>query len=525
MKNNLKKDFLILLAACLLTYIFYLSFEFIFTDGQMGVPLDDTWIHFQFADNFSKGYFFQYNPGEPTAGTTSPLYVVVLGSAGLITNNFIFASIFLSALFQILTVIYVYRISFLVFSQKDSPSNETGFVNAKFVSMIVAMLTIFSGRLVWSALSGMETTMFTFFCVAGIYYHSKNLTSKTFGILPAVLFTLAAVTRPEGVLLYLIYFSDAVANFIKDKDVKPIILKLILAILVFLVLTLPYFVFSYTISGNFLPNTFRGQGGGFSIIPDFNYLRIAVIYFFRDNFVTAVLYLSGMIFYFLNFRKYFGKFRLVNVMFLWIVMLPLAFSIFIPNWRHHVRYLIPLIPFINLISIYILFSFLKLPLMSGLRNFISNRKYAFNLIVCVSFVYFIVYAVALGKNTANINDQQVKLAHWVIDNTGKDETIALNDIGAITFLSKRKIIDMAGLVTPEFLKFRTYTLSDNLDSMNYILKKNNVSYIIIYDDWFKEFLNKYRNNLTFVTSAVLEDNTICGGTEMKVYKTNFRKND
>ena len=163
--------------------------------------------------------------------------------------------------------------------------------------------------------------------------------------------------------------------------------------------------------------------------------------------------------------------------------------------------------------------------MSGLRNFISNRKYAFNLIVCVSFFYFIVYAVALGKNTANINDQQVKLAHWVIDNTGKDETIALNDIGAITFLSKRKIIDMAGLVTPEFLKFRTYTLSDNLDSMNYILKKNNVSYIIIYDDWFKEFLNKYRNNLTFVTSAVLEDNTICGGTEMKVYKTNFRKND
>ena len=85
---------------------------------------------------------------------------------------------------------------------------------------------------------------------------------------------------------------------------------------------------------------------------------------------------------------------------------------------------------------------------------------------------------------------------------------------------------MAGLVTPEILKYRTYNWDDNLDSVNYLLKKNNVSYIIIYDEWFKEYLNKYGSTLTYVTSAVLEDNTICGGIEMKVYKTNFiRKQD
>jgi hypothetical protein len=59
--------------------------------------------------------------------------------------------------------------------------------------------------------------------------------------------------------------------------------------------------------------------------------------------------------------------------------------------------------------------------------------------------------------------------------------------------------------------------------MNYLLKKNNVSYIIIYDDWFKEFLEVYKKNFTFVTSAYLENNTICGGQEMKVYKTNFKE--
>jgi hypothetical protein len=33
---------------------------------------------------------------------------------------------------------------------------------------------------------------------------------------------------------------------------------------------------------------------------------------------------------------------------------------------------------------------------------------------------------------------------------------------------------------------------------------------------------KYGNELTFVTSAILEDNTICGGKEMKVFKTKFK---
>ena len=83
---------------------------------------------------------------------------------------------------------------------------------------------------------------------------------------------------------------------------------------------------------------------------------------------------------------------------------------------------------------------------------------------------------------------------------------------------------MAGLITPEILRYRTYNWDDNLDSINYLLKKNNVSYIIIYDHWFTKYLEKYGNTLTYVTSAVLDENTICGGIEMKVYKTNFKDN-
>jgi hypothetical protein len=161
--------------------------------------------------------------------------------------------------------------------------------------------------------------------------------------------------------------------------------------------------------------------------------------------------------------------------------------------------------------------------MESVKTFFVGYKRLTAAILLMSLPYFLVFAAALGKNTDNINSQQVKLAGWVNENVKKDEVIAINDIGAITFINGNKIIDMAGLVTPEILRYRQYNWGDNLDSINYLLKKNNVSYIIIYDHWFKEYLDKYGYQMNYITSAVLEENTICGGNEMKVYRVDFSK--
>ena len=527
MKKNPDKNYLYIALASIVSCIFYLIFEYIFTNGQMGVPLDDTWIHFQFADNFAKGYFYQYNIGEYTAGTTSPLYVIVLGITSLVIKNFIINSVILSSLFYFLSCIFIYKISLLIFQSEYSPLKyfDSTKISIKLISLLVAILTAFTGRIVLSALSGMETTMFTFFCIAGVYYHIKNLQSAKFNLLPTLFLSLAAVSRPEGYLLFVLYGLDVLANLIKDKALKANLLKVISAVILFSAVTLPYLIFSYSISGNFFPNTFRGQGGGFSLLPDFNYLRIGVIYFFRDNFIVGLLYLFSFYYYIKHFKDFYGKLKELNLIFLWILVLPLAMSILIPNWRHHVRYLIPLLPFVNLIAVYLLLYVLNLNPFQKLKMQVITKRSLLSLLIIGSLVYYIVYAVALGKNTDNINSQQVKLANWVKENVGKNETIALNDIGAITFINKNRVIDMAGLITPEILKYRTYNWDDNLDSINYLLKKNNVSYIIIYDHWFTEYLNKYGNTLTYITSAVLEDNTICGGIEMKVYKTNFKRKE
>jgi len=490
----------------------------------MGVPLDDTWIHFQFADNFAKGNFYEYNVGEPTAGTTSPLYVIILAAASLISGNFILNSIIISAIFHLLSCILIFKLASVLFSAKGFKEQiEVLGLDVSDASLLTALLTVFSGRFIWAGVSGMETTMFTFFTIWAVYNYAANNGKKYEIYVTSILLALCTVSRPEGFLLFSIFVAFRAYNYIKNKKIGGNALKLILSAVLFLLIALPYFIFSYNVSGHFFPNTFRGQGGGLHLMPGLNYLRIVAIYFLRDNLVTGILYLSGFVHLIFNIKKFLrGDYGSLALVFLWLYLLPLVSSFLVPNWRHHVRYMIPAIPFVNIAAVYFLAVFLKSTKLKKVRNFLTLTPKRYAIIVSLSLIYFVVYAIAFGKNTDNINDQQVKIAEWVGKNVGRNETIAVNDIGAIIYLNKNRVIDMAGLVTPEILKYREYTWDDNLDSLNSLLKKNNVSYIIIYDHWFTEYLARHKDELEFVTSAILEDNTICGGEEMKVYKTKFK---
>ena len=49
--------------------------------GELGLPLDDSWIHLRFADNVAAGRGFAINPGVPVAGSTAPLWTLLLALA------------------------------------------------------------------------------------------------------------------------------------------------------------------------------------------------------------------------------------------------------------------------------------------------------------------------------------------------------------------------------------------------------------------------------------------------------------
>ena len=379
-----------------------------------------------------------------------------------------------------------------------------------------------AGRLLWSSLSGMEITLFVLLSILIISSHLKEISTGKVSLLTGVLLGVAANTRPETYLLAGLYYLTTL--YLLRGKLKGNFPKLVLSGVIFVLLLLPYPLFSYMHTGGFLPNTYEGQVGAAKYIPSIKFLKESAKIFIKDNFVIFVLWgISAVYFIYAVFRKKVDKnFLLLN---LWIFLLPLVSSFIAPNWRHHGRYLIPLIPFINISAIYILRKLHAYYEAKGYKRFTLFRKATIAIILVVSINSGVLFAAVLGWNVENINNQQGKIAEWLNENLPGETAFGMNDIGIITLKTKKYVVDMAGLVTPEVFSFQKMSYEDGTKALFKFLKAKDVNYIIIYPDWFEYIMANYSGAFTRVHSEKLEKNTICGGIEMMVYKINWDKID
>jgi hypothetical protein len=508
MLKNIDRHVLTIILLFIAVQIAYLITEYSITGHQFGAPLDDVWIHFRYAENFAAGHFFQYNPGEPTPGTTSPLWVVILSIPFLFSQSFILPfALFSSSLFFLLMLIQLYKLCL-----------RLGFDG--IYSLFITLITLAAGRLLWSSLSGMEITLFCLLSILIFKNQVGELESKKLTIVNGLLLGIAANTRPETYLLAGIYY---ITSFILlRKDLKENFGRLILSLFIFLIFLLPYPIFCYVYTGKFLPNTYEGQVGMMKYVPNFTFIIETAKIFFKDNLPILILWLSAMgyFIYTLFAKKVDKKFLMIN---LWIILLPAVSSVVAPNWRHHGRYLIPLIPFINIISIYILRKVHLHFQNKEYKKYILLRKLSIALVIIFAINSGVLFAGVLGWNVENINNQQVKLGRWLRENLPDEKAFGMNDIGAITFLTKKYTVDMAGLVTPEIFRFQKMSYEDGSKELFRFLKAKGVNYIIIYPDWFEYIMDNYSKAFEPVHSARLINNTICGGIEMFVYKINWDK--
>jgi hypothetical protein len=103
----------------------------------------------------------------------------------------------------------------------------------------------------------------------------------------------------------------------------------------------------------------------------------------------------------------------------------------------------------------------------------------------------------------------------VAEHTPPDAILALNDIGAITYLSQRPVVDLAGLVTPEVVPLLRSPHRDAL--LVDFLAERDVDYVIIFPTWFPDLAAR-RDLLEPVHQVTLPRNTIAGGDTMVVYQ-------
>ncbi len=446
-------------------------------NGSNGFPLDDPWIHLQFARNFHDfGTFSYFRREMVTAGSTSPLYTFLLAIGFVYKLDEMMMSYILGILFLALSGWYIFRIA----------SWQMG---SAMMGLGAALLLVLEPRIQWAALSGMETTLFIFLLL-GTLYHYQAKHPILFGAFAGLLIW----SRPEAVILYgvlaadLLYHQYVVPRVRKrGKSSEPVespLAWLKRSVLIGGAIAGLYLLFNLSLSGSIFPNTFaaklayygRGAATGF---PS------SVYHFLSDGHmvVAAILALIGLSAITASIIRRRTQPHLAVLLF--PVGLFLAYWMKLPYLYQEGRYMMPLLPFIILLALY------------GVKMIVSAewggsrvlRKW--NLAVVLPLGLIVVMATMFGMSAyakrveyaatcKYITDRQVKTGRWLLNNTPKNAVIATHDIGAVAFYSRRKIVDMVGLVSPEMIE-----RIGNLDALKDFLVRNNVTHIVVLRNWFE----------------------------------------
>ncbi|MGH7348301.1 MAG: hypothetical protein ACREK4_25575, partial [Candidatus Rokuibacteriota bacterium] len=132
----------LVVAAALLPLAFFAALEWRIA-GAPGFPLDDSWIHLQFARNLASGAGFSYNPGIPVAGSTAPLWTLLLGAGAVVAS----ASLAMAKAVGILATLGAALVTRRAALAWGVPGD---------LALVASIALSWMGPIVWGALSGME---------------------------------------------------------------------------------------------------------------------------------------------------------------------------------------------------------------------------------------------------------------------------------------------------------------------------------------------------------------------------------
>ncbi len=189
------------------------------TGGEWSAPLDDVFIHFDYAREAARGHPFHWTAGNGySSGNTSILYPFVLALGYLVgfkgEHLMVWAAI-VAAVSVFGTLLAAYRLLVPVESEDASTSTRTasagtGAVTAKAVAFVIPPAFLAIGALDWSLWSGMEVAFFIgTWALAFVAMQRVERASR------AALFASAAwlgaagvivvLTRPEGAVTLLAF--------------------------------------------------------------------------------------------------------------------------------------------------------------------------------------------------------------------------------------------------------------------------------------------------------------------------------
>ena len=495
----------------------YLGAEAWLLGGRLGFPLDDSWIHLQFARSLAAGHGLAYNPGEIVTGSTAPLWTALLALLFPLPGNVVLWI----KLAGIVAFVALAAATWWLGRELDLPRGLAG---------LAAILVVGTYWLVWAALSGMEVVLFTALSLAAMALHVRERRDPKRAPLSLAAFAVAILLRPEGMLLLLLAVVDRSLRLRRDGDglrlVRPDLRSLALGLLAAALAVLPTLAFYWAHGGSPLPTTFGAKAGDVRrLAPDLQYVYLVVGILFRPQPWMTLLAGAGG----LALLGRLGGVRdrgLLPV--LWAAALPVAYSMLAPQGKHLLvgnfgRYYFPLFPPVVLLGCLGLEEVVE-RFAGGWRMGrwrIPVRSLAFALLLLPTFATLVGGGVFYANNVANVQDGDVKMAAWLERHVPPDAVIAVQDIGAMKFFLPNRVLDLAGIVTPEIQRYirEAITPEDRFGQAGMLrfLHDRRPDYLVAFPAWYPALVRDA--GLREVYRLHVPDNITLAGDDLVVYAT------
>lgn len=417
--------------------------------GAPGFPLDDAWIHQTYARNLGLYGQWAFILGQPSAGSTSPLWTVLIAAGYFLRLDYALWTDGLNAL--------------LLGGLAWTAYKMTGYW---WLGAWVAA----EWHLAWAAASGMETLLFSLLVLAAWWLVLERDLEWRRCALCGVVIGLAVWTRPDG--LTLLPFCALSIWYTGDGALTDSGRLRRLAWLLggAAMLLIPYFGFNYALSGRLWPNTFFAKQAEYAILQQLPlWQRLADVY--SAPFLGAVaLLLPGLV---LGARRW-------PLPLAWTGAFLLAYALRLPETYQHARYLIPVIPVLVVTGGSGMAGWLELRSAVTWRR-VASRTWALAA-VTATLAFWALGANALAMDNRVINDEMVATARWVAANVPAGSLVAAHDIGALGYYADVRLLDLAGLVSPEVIP----SLGDDARLWRFV-QQGGARYVITYPGWCPAF--------------------------------------
>ena len=419
-------SWLVLAFAALIAVLYYLIVSAVIF--RVGFPLDDSWIHLTYARNLAEHGEWAFRLGEQSAGSTSPLWTALL-SIGFLLDLGPYMWTYLAGC-VVLTLLAVYA------------ENIARRLEVSYQSRIpwVGLFFVFAWHLTWSAVSGMETLLHGLIMIAVLGELMRGSRRYlTLGLLTG----LSVWVRPDGLtllgpILFVASFAERTWRLRGEAIWKTLI--------GFGSLFLPYVLFNLALSDSPMPNTFYAKQAEYEAYWQSKTLFERVSDYLWPILASPFLVLLPSAVWWLakNIRNQ-NWGALASL--IWFFGYIAIYFTRLPAYQHG-RYIIPALP---LLYLWGLLGFLALVSLPNINKRIASLWQVTLVVLVVAFQ--VIGARQNAYDVFWIESEMVATAKWIEQNVPSDAFLAVHDIGALGYYAENRMLDMAGLITPDVVPF------------------------------------------------------------------------